>query len=488
MLMKYNQKYFTLVVIVGILLVFYVQYFNKKLLPNTATHQPFKNGNNTVIGGTRYGNDFADQFCWISRSKSDWRAISSSCEEFMSWETGRKLSPLLETDSNKTFVSMIDLKPAGEISKIFITTKTRQGFIKTIGGDSWRVKINGTATISVSVLDYGNGTYEIAFLCYDFGVYFVSIYLDYSLCNGLKNPPKDWFIRGNSQGKYQGVDVIGKPKDFLMAPLKGTPIKILIEERRIQVPARDNSPKNRRDLAEEKPAGHLLVYGDSVNVFFAQSLQHRYKICRKLFRSCGFSYNWIYQVENVSLAKKQRDKKDFNITKILDDFKRVVFVPKYNNRESIVIVNFGLHYVESTNFSNYELLIEGFAKLITNQNESGEERFMGNIIWKTTTAINKERADYPQLHWRRFFTNHRIQLYNAYATNIMCQYSIPIIDAYAISESYPFGTGTHAGRSAARNDIVHYNNEAFYPIEESLENIFVYHNADIDEVNGKSFS
>ena len=150
----------------------------------------------------------------------------------------------------------------------------------------------------------------------------------------------------------------------------------------------------------------MLVYGDSVNVFFAQSLQHRYKICRKLFRSCSFSYNWIYQVENVSLAKKQRDTKDFNITKILEDFKRVVFLPKYDNRESLVIVNFGLHFVESTNFSNYQLLIERFAKLITSQNESEEERFTGNIIWKTTTAINKERSDYPQLHWRRFFTNH----------------------------------------------------------------------------------
>ena len=190
--MKYNQKYFTLVIILGILLVFYAQYFNKKLLQNPTTHKPLKNGDKTVTGDTRYG----DQFCWISRSKSDWRSISSSCKELMSWETESKLSPLLETDPNKTFVSMIDLKPAGEVSKIFITTKTRQGFMKTIGGDSWRVKINGTATVSANVFDYGNGTYEIAFWCYDFGVYFVSIYLDYSLCNGLRDPPKDWFIRG----------------------------------------------------------------------------------------------------------------------------------------------------------------------------------------------------------------------------------------------------------------------------------------------------
>ena len=51
----------------------------------------------------------------------------------------------------------------------------------------------------------------------------------------------------------------------------------------------------------------------------------------------------------------------------------------------------------------------------------------------------------------------------------MCRHQIPVIDAYAISATYPFGTGTHAGRKATRNDIVHYNNEAFYPIEEFLE-------------------
>ena len=54
----------------------------------------------------------------------------------------------------------------------------------------------------------------------------------------------------------------------------------------------------------------------------------------------------------------------------------------------------------------------------------------------------------------------------------MCKYGISVVDAYSISESYPYGTGTHAGRSPSKNDIVHYNNEAFYPIEEFIEEYF----------------
>ena len=51
----------------------------------------------------------------------------------------------------------------------------------------------------------------------------------------------------------------------------------------------------------------------------------------------------------------------------------------------------------------------------------------------------------------------------------MCKYGVSVVDVYDISASYPFGTGTHAGRSPSKNDIVHYNNEAFHPLEEFIE-------------------
>ena len=162
------------------------------------------------------------------------------------------------------------------------------------------------------------------------------------------------------------------------------------------------------------------MYGDSVNVFFAQSLKHRKSVCGGIFKSCSFVYNWVYQIKDVLEAKMKKDNKDVDIKRVLDDFQNSVLVDTYDNVESVVIVNFGLHFVESTNFSNYQKLIVDFAKLVTEKDDQGQARFKGRILWKTTTAISKERADFPQLHWKRFFTN---------------QVSFNSIDILAISKS-----------------------------------------------------
>ena len=152
--------------------------------------------------------------------------------------------------------------------------------------------------------------------------------------------------------------------------------------------------------------GHLLVYGDSVNVFFAQSLKSKRSICGGAFASCRFVYNWIYQVKNISIAKTLRDNDDFTVRRILNEFKSAINDSSLNNGRRVIIVNFGLHFVESTNFSNYQRLVEDFAKVVTERDDKGERKIKGKVIWKTTTAINKERADHLHLHWRRFLTNY----------------------------------------------------------------------------------
>ena len=106
------------------------------------------------------------------------------------------------------------------------------------------------------------------------------------------------------------------------------------------------------------------------------------------------------------MAKTLRDSNDIDISRIQNDFESTIKDPAFNHERSLLIVNFGLHFVESTNFSNYQKLIDGLAKVLTEKDDAGQSKFKGNVIWKTTTAIDKERADYPHLHWRRFFTNY----------------------------------------------------------------------------------
>lgn len=85
----------------------------------------------------------------------------------------------------------------GQFSRFFIQTVTRNGVLKTSGGDAWRVYIRqGPASLAPQVWDHGNGMYEVVFLVMEPGNYFARITLDFSLCDGLREPPVDWFILG----------------------------------------------------------------------------------------------------------------------------------------------------------------------------------------------------------------------------------------------------------------------------------------------------
>ena len=42
------------------------------------------------------------------------------------------------------------------------------------------------------------------------------IYLDYCLCDGYKNPPRDWFIIGDFQGFQQRSGILGLLDDYLV--------------------------------------------------------------------------------------------------------------------------------------------------------------------------------------------------------------------------------------------------------------------------------
>ena len=146
-----------------------------------------------------------------------------------------------------------------------------------------------------------------------------------------------------------------------------------------------------------------------MNVFFAQSLRQR-KLCREIFSDCTFSYNWIYPVKNVTVARKENDNLDYNNERVLRNFRRELQRPEMNNN-SAIIFNFGLHFVESINFANYKKLIDGVENELDRKypevfvsNSTRSTRNRGKAIWKTTTAINKERASNIHLGNKRFLT------------------------------------------------------------------------------------
>lgn len=104
----------------------------------------------------------------------------------------------------------------------------------------------------------------------------------------------------------------------------------------------------------------------------------------------------------------QRNFLPINITRVLDAIANVIHSPHMNDKKSVIVLNHGLHFITSTNFSTYREVIDGIVELFkkTKENYEGVEelKFKGKMIWKTNAAIHRERLKLPHHHKRRFLT------------------------------------------------------------------------------------
>ena len=179
--------------------------------------------------------DFRRDWSRVRRARVDWQEILRPCHDYTAWgQVKDGWGKLNRSNANTSDTIFKDIRPAGEFSKIFIQSRTSDNRTKTIGGDSWRVYVRGPSSVVVTVCDHNNGTYEALFLITEPGVYQVIIYLDYSLCDAFKDPPRDWFIKGNAEGEFQKEGVLGKLDNWLMQPFKnGIPLKINVTQARM---------------------------------------------------------------------------------------------------------------------------------------------------------------------------------------------------------------------------------------------------------------
>ena len=161
--------------------------------------------------------DFRHEWLRQRRARVDWKNLIKPCADNMAWglvkEHWGKTNRSNATTSDIIFK---DIRPAGEFSKSFIQSKTSDNRTKLIGGDTWRVYVRGPTNIAATVFDHNNGTYEALFLITEPGVYQLMIYLDYSLCDGFKDPPRDWFIIGDVQGTNHRNEVLGPLDEYLV--------------------------------------------------------------------------------------------------------------------------------------------------------------------------------------------------------------------------------------------------------------------------------
>ena len=176
--------------------------------------------------------DFRRDWFRQHRARVDWKSMLKPCINNTQWGLEKKYWGKENRSSARTSqVVYTDIRPAGEFSKIFIQSKTADNRTKLIGGDSWRVHLRGPSSLGATVFDHENGTYEILFLIMEPGNYQVVIFLDFSLCDGFKEPPADWFIKGNAHGKEQNGGILGHLDQYLLEPFnEGKPFDISIPE------------------------------------------------------------------------------------------------------------------------------------------------------------------------------------------------------------------------------------------------------------------
>ena len=138
-----------------------------------------------------------DHWCRLQHIRVDWEGCLRTCMDHTAWEDRKIPDSWQPTDSTNSYIASWAISPAGEFSRFFIQSVTATNRTKLTGGDAWRVHVRGPASIAPTVVDHGNGKYEALFLPLEAGTYRATIFLDYTLCNGLTDPPRDWFRKGS---------------------------------------------------------------------------------------------------------------------------------------------------------------------------------------------------------------------------------------------------------------------------------------------------
>ena len=158
--------------------------------------------------------------------------------------------------------------------------------------------------------------------------------------------------------------------------------------------------------SKRNPAGKLQtlwIYGDSVGDFFYKSIIKQ-PLCKKIFQRCNNTYNWVYRIpgRNLTRGRLENDDKDFSVRRVLTEIFHVISQPFMDGDKNVLILNLGLHYVHTINFTTYMVLIDNTIRLLNERFKTNKKswRFRGHLIWKTTTAINKDKYGDPRTNAR----------------------------------------------------------------------------------------
>ena len=137
------------------------------------------------------------------------------------------------------------------------------------------------------------------------------------------------------------------------------------------------------------------MYGDSLGVRLYQSISSR-ALCRKLYFKCKNSYSWLYPIINEQQSRTKNDNLDFRAEEVLKAIRSVLNTTELQQPSSVLLLNLGLHYPVSVNFTTFQKVIGQVINLLkeTQVDLQGKEvlKYKAKITWKSTTALCKHKG------------------------------------------------------------------------------------------------
>jgi len=398
---------------------------------------------------------FQKTVCQQRWAQMDWLTILRPCRYKM--EYGRKIDEKDRTSTKWSHTLGLKFERTGEFSKLAIQSRKSDGRNKKTGGDTWRVFIRGKDHITPFISDLNNGVYEADFIALSPGFYKVEIVLESTLCQAFQDPPVDWL-------KRDAKTIISDEKaKLLWQPMRGGNISF-----RIDVGSEESTKELNKNFYKYKDScgeqfkcellwkgigrwsnatwipyvnevqrtkesdegcfrekeGILKVTGDDLTRKFSLSNSTN-SLCKEVFTECRWEKPGeqpdpqVYANRNGTRAAS----KTFSTKIYLENLKKLLS-KDFMDEKSALLLNYGHPFVQNIGFKRYRSFIDRAARIV-------KEKYKGRAVWQTMASRWME-SNAPEDH----FKNHqRIKLFNAYATSVMCNAGIAVLDVFQMTES-----------------------------------------------------
>jgi len=398
---------------------------------------------------------FQKTVCHQRWAQMDWLSILRPCRNKMDF--AKKIDDKERTSTKWSHTLGLHFEKTGEFSKLAIQSRKADGRNKKTGGDTWRVFIRGADNITPFISDLNNGVYEADFIALSPGFYKVEIVLESTLCQAYEEPPPDWL-------KRDAKTIIADEKaKLLWQPMRGGNISF-----RISTGSKDSIAMLKKNFYRYKDScgaqfkcellwrgigrwsnktwmpyvneslrtsdsdvgcyktkeGVLKITGDDLTRRFSLSNNTK-TLCNGVFKECRWERpgeqpnSQLYTSRNGTSTES----KTFSTKTYLENLKKLLN-KDYMDESSGLLFNYGHSFVQNIGFKRYRSFIDRAARIV-------KEKFKGRAVWLTMASRWME-SNAPEDH----FKNHqRIKLFNAYATSVMCNAGIAVLDTFQMTES-----------------------------------------------------